>query len=83
MADTNQNESRLEKMYKSANLINGEQKPTVVANLGKDDFENSGQGGVFVGNYTNNALNYSDSFEKSMKHGINKNWWSEIVSKTK
>lgn len=79
--NTNTNESRLEKMYKAANSIGGESKPVSVSDKGKNIFENSGAGGNFLGAYTDKGLNYSDSFTESMKRGINKNWWSEIVGK--
>lgn len=72
----------LEQIYNEITTINNELKPPVIKNLGSDEFENSGKDNIFIGNYTNKGLHYSDSYVKSMKRGINKNWWRDLVNKT-
>lgn len=78
--------SNLENLYKSVQSINGEQKPVVLKNHGSDEWEitpdNSLTTPIFSGNFSKKALDYSDNFEKSMKRGINKNWWRNLVDKT-
>lgn len=64
----------LEQIYEAGARPGGSkiEKPIQIKNLGLDEFENSGLGGQFIGNYTDKALNYSDKFEKSMNRPINK-----------
>lgn len=64
----------LEKIYAAGARPGGNpiQKPVQVTNEGPDEFHNAGAGGQFLGSYTDKALNYSDSFIKSMNRPINK-----------
>jgi len=72
----------LEQIYNESVNINNELKAPVIKDLGSDEFEDSGKNNIFIGNYTDKGLQYSDSYLKSMKRGINKNWWHNLVNNT-
>lgn len=67
-------ESRLEKLYDAAEMLGGELKGPVIKDYFSDDYSTA-----FAGEFNEKGLNYSDSFELSMKRGINKEWWNDII----